>query len=152
MRRSFFTLAEGMKRTITALYLLGVLAILTGGCVSVRHLTGGMGMDDLTGGTGMVDLKANGNTSATIQAEIQSKEFVALLARRTGWPEWRVRMSLPVVQFSESLMATWRGPTWSRAGVIARWSAAMPIGSTQRKCCRSTDRHLRKSTNRLKRR
>lgn len=81
-----------MKRMITTLHMLGLLATLAGGCVSVRHVTGGMGIDEL---------KANGNTSAAIQAEIQSEEFVALLARRTGLPEWRVRMSLPVVEFSD---------------------------------------------------
>ena len=81
-----------MKRTITTLNLLGVLAMLASGCVSQRHVTGGIGIDEL---------KANGNASVAIQSEIQSKEFVAFLARRTGLPEWRVRLSLPVVQFSD---------------------------------------------------
>lgn len=71
---------------------MGLLAAFMVGCVSMRHRSAG---GCLRG------VEANGNTLAAIKAEVESDEFATLLVRRSGLPEWRVRLSLPIVEFSD---------------------------------------------------
>lgn len=75
-----------MKQSLTIV----LASLLIAGCVSKECEFGGM--DAVT---------ANGNNIAAVKAEVESDEFVALLARRAGMSEWRVRMLSPVVELSD---------------------------------------------------
>lgn len=75
-----------------AIILLGFMILLSSGCFTVRRMNGV--------GTGLGAIEANGNFPFAIQAEIDSDEFISILAFRLGIQEWRVRRHFPIVQVS----------------------------------------------------
>lgn len=79
-----------------------VLTTLVVGCYSVRR---GSSTEDVLGGLEQVN--ANGNDAKTIGTELMSDEFVALLARRAGISERKVRLSLPVAEIHSGTMVSY---------------------------------------------